>query len=112
MEFFTTPNSKNVIATLRIITIEKSELTFLLILYFHDQMNMKDLPEIMKTKRIKLQNIVQKKIKTLIYIKKSCKNMLVLGKIKEIIYSLKDPCHINKTFHGYMLLKIGLPNLW
>ena len=36
MEFFTTPNSKKVIATLRIVTIEKSELTFLLILYFHD----------------------------------------------------------------------------
>ena len=35
MEFFTTPNSKNIIATLRIVTIEKSELTFLLILYFH-----------------------------------------------------------------------------
>ena len=36
MEFFTTPNSKNIIATLRIVTIEKSELTFLLILYFHE----------------------------------------------------------------------------
>ena len=35
MEFFTTPNSKNIIATLRIVTIEKSELTFLLISYFH-----------------------------------------------------------------------------
>ena len=35
MKFFTTPNSKNIIATLRIVTIEKSELTFLLILYFH-----------------------------------------------------------------------------
>ena len=34
MEFFTTPNSKNIIATLHIVTIEKSELTFLLILYF------------------------------------------------------------------------------
>ena len=34
MEFFTAPNSKNIIATLRIVTIEKSELTFLLILYF------------------------------------------------------------------------------
>ena len=31
----TTPISKNIIATLRIVTIEKSELTFLLILYFH-----------------------------------------------------------------------------
>ena len=37
MKFFTTPNSKNIIATLRIVTIEKSELTFLLILYFHDE---------------------------------------------------------------------------
>ena len=37
MEFFTPPNSKNIIATLRIVPIEKSELTFLLILYFHDQ---------------------------------------------------------------------------
>ena len=32
---FTTPNSKNIIATLHIATIEKVELTFLLILYFH-----------------------------------------------------------------------------
>ena len=31
----TTPISKNIIAILRIVTIEKSELTFLLILYFH-----------------------------------------------------------------------------
>ena len=37
MEFFTTPNSKNIIAALRIVTIEKSELTFLLIMYFHEQ---------------------------------------------------------------------------
>ena len=36
IKIFTTPNSKKVIATLRIVTIEKSELTFLLILYFHD----------------------------------------------------------------------------
>ena len=36
MESFTTPNSKNIYATLRIVTIEKSELTFLLILYFHE----------------------------------------------------------------------------
>ena len=35
MEVFTTPNSKNIIATLPIVTIEKSELTFLLILYFY-----------------------------------------------------------------------------
>ena len=35
MNFFTTPNSKNVIAILRIVTIEKCELTFLLVLYFH-----------------------------------------------------------------------------
>ena len=35
MKFFTTPSSKNIIATLRIVTIEISELTFLLILYFH-----------------------------------------------------------------------------
>ena len=39
MKFFTTPNSKNIIATLHIVTIEKSELTFLLILYFHDYDN-------------------------------------------------------------------------
>ena len=37
MKFFTTPNSKNIIATLRIVAIEKSVLTFLLILYFHDK---------------------------------------------------------------------------
>ena len=35
MKFFTTPSSKNIIATLRIVTIEISELTFLLILNFH-----------------------------------------------------------------------------
>ena len=35
MKFFTTPNSKDIIATLRKVTIEKSKLTFLLILYFH-----------------------------------------------------------------------------
>ena len=34
LKFFTTPSSKNIIATLRIVTIEKHELTFL-ILYFH-----------------------------------------------------------------------------
>ena len=44
MNFFTTPNSKNIIATLRIVTIEKSELTFLLILYFHAQNNVKLIP--------------------------------------------------------------------
>ena len=32
-------NSKNIIAILGIVTIEKSELTFLLILYFHDNLN-------------------------------------------------------------------------
>ena len=35
MEFFTTPNSKNIIATLRIVTKEKSDLTIFLILYFY-----------------------------------------------------------------------------
>ena len=33
MKFFRTPNSKNIIATLRIVTIAKSELAFLLIFY-------------------------------------------------------------------------------
>ena len=37
MNFFTSPNLKNIIATLRIVTIEKFELTFLLILCFHVQ---------------------------------------------------------------------------
>ena len=41
MKFFTTPNSKNIIVTLRIVTIEKSVLAFLLILYFHANMNYK-----------------------------------------------------------------------
>ena len=36
MKFFTTPNAKNIIATLGIVTIEKTELTFLLILHFYD----------------------------------------------------------------------------
>ena len=35
MKFFATPNSKNIIVTLRIVTIEKSGLTFLLMLYFY-----------------------------------------------------------------------------
>ena len=35
MKFFTTLNSNNIIVTLRIVTIEKSELAFLLILCFH-----------------------------------------------------------------------------
>ena len=39
MELFTTPNSKNIIATLRIVTIDKSELTFLLTLYFHEEIH-------------------------------------------------------------------------
>ena len=38
MNFFTTPSSKNIIATLRIVTIEICELTFLHILYFHDNL--------------------------------------------------------------------------
>ena len=37
MKFFTTPNLKNIIATLRIVTIEKFELAFLVLLYFHGQ---------------------------------------------------------------------------
>ena len=36
MKLFTTPNLKNIIATLHIVTIEKSELTFLHLLYFYD----------------------------------------------------------------------------
>ena len=35
MKLFKTLNSKNTIATLQMIKIEKSELIFLLILYFH-----------------------------------------------------------------------------
>ena len=35
MKFFITPNSKNVIATLHIVTIEKPGVAFLLILYFY-----------------------------------------------------------------------------
>ena len=36
MKLFINPNSRNKIATLRIVAIEKSELTFLLILYFYE----------------------------------------------------------------------------
>ena len=36
IKFFTTPNSKNVISILRLVRREKSEFTFLLILYFHE----------------------------------------------------------------------------
>ena len=35
MNIFKTPSSKNISATLRIVIIERSELIFLLILYFH-----------------------------------------------------------------------------
>ena len=35
MKFFTTPNSKNIIVTLRIVPIEISELIFLLMSCFH-----------------------------------------------------------------------------
>ena len=42
MKFFTTSNSKNIIATLRMVKIEKSELTFLVILYFHGQNHLSD----------------------------------------------------------------------
>ena len=43
MKFFTTSNSKNKIATLRIVTIEKSELTLLLILHIHGVRKKSDL---------------------------------------------------------------------
>ena len=36
-EVFTIPNSKNMITTLFIVTVEKSELAFVLILYFRLQ---------------------------------------------------------------------------
>ena len=39
MNIFTIPNSKNIIATLRIATTEISDFTFLLILYFRDVTN-------------------------------------------------------------------------
>ena len=41
MKFFTIPSSKNIIATLRIVTIETPELTFHLILYFQEQFKTK-----------------------------------------------------------------------
>ena len=43
MNFFTTPNSKNVIATLCIVTIERSELTFLLIFPWFKELQYVDL---------------------------------------------------------------------
>ena len=43
LKFFTIPNGKNIIATPSIVSIKKSKLTFLLILYFHDQGYTKDL---------------------------------------------------------------------
>ena len=58
MEFFTTPNSKNIIAILRIVTIEKSELTFFLTLYFHDLMN------IIKNLEFRKANMFQKQLKS------------------------------------------------
>ena len=44
-EIFYNSQFKNIIATLRIVSIEKSELTFLLILYFHDCINRTLSPE-------------------------------------------------------------------
>ena len=41
IKFFTTPNSKNIIATLRTVAVEKFELTFLIILYFHGRSGIK-----------------------------------------------------------------------
>ena len=58
MEFFTTPNSKNIIAILRIVTIEKSELTFFLTLHFHDLMN------ILKNLEFRKANMFQKQLKS------------------------------------------------
>ena len=58
MKFFTTPNSKNIIAILRIVTIEKSELTFFLTLYFHDLMN------IIKNLEFRKANMFQKQLKS------------------------------------------------
>ena len=58
MEFFTTPNSKNIIAILRIVTIEKSELTFFLTLHFHDLMN------IIKNLEFRKANMFQKQLKS------------------------------------------------
>ena len=49
MEFFITPNSKNIIATLRTVTIEKSDLTFLLTLYFYDNIINRYIPDIAET---------------------------------------------------------------
>ena len=53
MKFFTTPKSKNIIATLRLATIEKFELTFLHILYFHDSVY--NLMSLMTTLSISLE---------------------------------------------------------
>ena len=39
VKIFTTPNSKNIGTTLRLVTIEQPELAFLLILYFHVPFN-------------------------------------------------------------------------
>ena len=46
---FITPSTKTIIATLRIVTIGISELTFLLILYFHELSNSNLLPLKQKT---------------------------------------------------------------
>ena len=43
MNFFTTPHSKNVIATQRIVTIERSELTILLIFPWFKELQYVDL---------------------------------------------------------------------
>ena len=58
MKFFTTPNSKNIIAILRIVTIEKSELTFFQTLHFHDLMN------IIKNLEFRKANMFQKQLKS------------------------------------------------
>ena len=76
------------------------------------QMNTKDLSGIAIVIRIKMLNTAGKQIITLIGIRRvfDRESSLIPRKIKETIYSLKNPDHINKI--SYMLPEIWLPNLW
>ena len=74
-------------------------------------MNTKFLSRIAIVKRMTLQNTVGKQITTSWDQKKVVvrESRLIPRKTKETIHSLKNPNHINKSFH--MFPKIWLPNL-
>ena len=81
MNFFTTPSSKNIIATLRIVKIEKCELTFLLVLYFYGF-----------TDQESPKNVIafSDKCILLILIFNSCNKTLIKGIVKILMLKLSN----------------------